>query len=425
MAGSGARRVVVIGAGIVGACTALALVEAGHSVTLVDPAVPGGDQSASFGNGGFISRASIIPMSVPGLWRKVPGYLMDPAGPLTIRPRDLPGLAPWLVRFLRAGSSWAKVRRSAAVLNAFVHDAPDRHVSLSRACGCGELIRQDGLIYAYASRADFEAEGFAWDIRAANGVTWRELEQDALWNLEPSLAPGHVFAAVIEDSAYCVDPGTYTRTLVECAVQRGARIVRAQATGFRMEGQRLRAVESEAGPICAEAAVVCAGIGSVGLARAVGDAVPMISERGYHVELPGCLGGPSRPVMPGSGKMANTPMQNGLRAAGQVELARTDAAPDWRRADILLENLRQTYHGLAFDETLARRWYGHRPSTPDSLPLIGASSHTPDVIHAFGHGHTGLAGAPITGAIVAALLDGAAPPVDVSPFSAKRFRAGM
>lgn len=422
---AGPEHVAVIGAGIIGACTALALLADGRRVTLIDPAPPGGTQAASFGNGAFISPASIIPMSQPGLWRQVPRLLADPAGPLTIRWRSLPALLPWLTRFLLAGATPARMRRTAHILNGLLNDAPDRHIAIARRADCPDLIRQSGLIYAYPSRADFDAEAISWAIRRDNGLIWQELDAAALHRLEPALGPGFGFAAYLPSGAWCGDPGRYVAALVRAAAAQGARLRQARVTGFETGAGRLNAVTTNRGPVLCDAALVTAGIASGGLARMAGDRVPLVSERGYHVELPDARGGPSRPVMPSDGKMANTPCDSGLRAAGQVELARVDDAPDWRRAAILLANLHRTYPGLQFDPAQVRRWLGHRPSTPDGLPVIGPAAGVQGVHYAFGHGHVGLAAAPMTAAIVAAQLGGHPAPIDAAPFAAQRFSCGF
>lgn len=422
MTANGPQHVAVIGAGIIGAAVAHALLEDGRRVTLIDPGPPGGEQAASFGNGAFISPASIIPMSVPGLWRKVPGYLLDRNGPLTIRWRHLPRLAPWLIRFLLAGATEARLRRTSARLATLLGDAPERHLALAAAIGRPDLILQHGLTYAYPDRAAFEAEALSWGIRRDNGLEWRELEAQDLQAHEPALSPDYRFAAVVDRGAYCLDPGGYVAALAQAAAQRGARLLSTRVTGFRRDGARLQALETEAGDLDCDAAVLAAGIGSGTLARSLGDAVPMVSERGYHVQIPGAEGGPRHPVMPSDGKMANTPVAGGLRASGQVELASTGAAPDWRRAEVLLANLRRTWPQLRYDPAEVRRWQGHRPSPPDGLPVLGRSRACPDVMLAFGHGHTGLAAAPMTAAIIAALLADRQPPIPVEPFRPARFR---
>lgn len=418
---TGPEHVVVIGAGIVGVAVTHALLDDGRQVTLVDPGLPGGRQAASFGNGAFISPASIIPMSMPGLWKSVPGYLLDPGGPLTIRLRHLPSLLPWLVRFLSAGWTEARVRRTGGILNDLLSDAPERHVALAERFGHSDLVVQGGLTYAYPDRAAFGRDALAWAIRRENGVIWREVEGDDLRLHEPALGPEYNFAAVVDRGAHCYDPSAYVAALAQAALDRGATFLQARATGFRLTGHRVSAIETDASALPCDGAVIAAGIHSGALASRLGDRVPLVSERGYHVEIETPTGGPSRPILPSDGKMANTPLAGRLRASGQVELASTDAPPDWRRADILLENLCRAYPRLKFDPAKVSRWQGHRPSPPDGLPIIGPSRASPGVIHAFGHGHTGLAAAPMTACIVAALFADRPPPVSTAPFAASRF----
>lgn len=415
-------HVAVIGAGIVGAATALDLVREGHSVTLLEPEAPGGRQAASYGNGGWISPASVVPMSMPGLWRKVPGYLTDPTGPLTIRWRALPRLAPWLLRFLRAGSSVAKVEATARALSLLLSDGPERHERLAAGVGCGDLIERSGLLYVYPDRDAFLAEALAWRLRKDCGTEWLEIDAEALARREPALSPRYRFGVLVENASQCLDPGAYVAAIAAAAAGNGAVLRRARARGFEIENGRLRAVRTDEGMIACDRAVISAGVWSKALAREAGDAVPLESERGYHAVIADPAAGPVTPIMPADGKMANTRMKAGLRIAGQVELASVEAEPDWRRVEILMSHALSTYPGLGPREGLRiERWVGHRPSTADGLPVIGRSKASPDVIHAFGHGHVGLAAGPATARAVADLVTGGTPSVDLTPFSPARF----
>ena len=417
-----APHVAIIGTGIVGACTAMALLDRGFRVTLIDPGTPGGEQAASYGNGAFLSPNSIVPMSMPGLWRKVPGYLLDPAGPLTIRWTSLPRLAPWLLRFVAAGFTEARVRRTAAILRGLLADTVGQYQALAERVGAAHLIRPGGLLYVFPARKDFEAEALAWQLRHDNGLRWQELDRAALAAREPGLSPAYTFGVLVEEGGLCASPGGLVAALVDHAWGRGAALVAARARGLRLDGDRLLGVETDTGFIACDRAVIAAGIASAALARTVGDRIPMEAERGYHVQLdlPAPDGGPRGAVMPSDGKMANAWLDAGLRASGQVELATPGARPDWNRADILLRHLRATWPGLPPDAPV-RRWQGNRPSTPDGLPVIDRSRWSGNVIHAFGHGHVGLSAGPMTAAIVAALLTGTAPPIDPIPFTARRF----
>lgn len=416
-------NILVIGAGIVGAATALRLTQAGHAVTILDPGEPGGEQAASYGNGCWLSPASVVPMSMPGIWKKVPKFLLDPLGPLAIRPAYLPRMLPWLMRFLSAGSTVAKVEATARALRPLLEDAPEQHRAIAADAGAEHLIHRQGILYIFPDRAAFDAEALAWRLRRDNGVRWIEIEADELRQREPALDRRYTFAVLVEAGGHCSDPGALVAALVAAACAQGAVLRRARATGFRIENAKLRAVLTEAGEVAAERAVTAAGAHSRTLAAGLGDDVPLETERGYHAQVLDAETGPRTPTMPSDGKMSITRMAGGLRCAGQVELAGLDAAPNFRRAEILRDFLLRTYPTLPRDLPAERVkfWMGHRPSMPDGLPVIGFSRATNDVVHAFGHGHVGLAGAPKTALWVAALLDGRDPGVDLAPYSARRF----
>ena len=417
-------RTVVIGAGVVGLACAIELLRDGHAVTIIEPGSPGGEQAASYGNGTLLNPSSVIPMSSPGLWRKVPNYLMDPLGPLTIRWSYLPRLLPWLRRFAQAGASVAKIAATGRQLRPLLADAPDLHRKLAEEAGVGDLITRQGVLFAFPDRAAFAAEAVSWNVRRDNGVTWLELDEDELRQREPALDRHYKFAVLVEQNGQCRDPGAYVAALARHVVELGARIVQAEATGFQIGGERLHAVTMRDAAIACDKAVIAAGARSKALAQAAGDRILLETERGYHVVItdPGIE--PRYPTMPSDGKMACVMTPAGLRLAGQVELAGLEAAPNWRRADVLLAFARKVYPGLPADlpPERVKRWMGHRPSTPDGLPVLGLACGCSDVVHAFGHGHVGLTAAAMSGKVVADLVAGRAPPFDLAPYSARRFR---
>jgi D-amino-acid dehydrogenase len=416
-------HLVVIGAGIVGATTALAALDRGLRVTILDPGPPGGEQAASYGNGCWLSVMSVIPPAVPGLWKQVPAFLRDPLGPLAIRWSYLPRVLPWLWAYLRSGWTEARVLETARSLHALLDDAPALHRALAERAGVGELIRRDGLMYVYPSRAEFEREAMGFRIRRAVGLSWREIGPEEMRQLQPELDQRYGFGALFEEAGHCTDPGAYVAALVERAVADGATLRRTAATGFRLEGGRLKAVRTGEGEIPADRAIIAAGAHSKPLAAAAGSRVPLETERGYHAVVLGARTGPRIPIMPSDGKMGITMTRAGLRASGQVEIAGLAAAPNWKRAEILRDHLLRAFPKLPRDlppEALSF-WMGHRPSMPDGLPCLGHAAATPDVVLAFGHGHVGLVAGPRSGAAAAALAAGAAPGIDLSPYDPRRF----
>jgi D-amino-acid dehydrogenase len=414
-------HVVVIGAGIVGAVSAVELIRDGHEVTILEPGEPGGEQAASYGNGGWLSPSSVLPVSSPGLWRKVPGYLADPLGPLTIRWSYLWKAMPWLTRFLVSGSSWDKVRQASKGLAPLVAGAPELHLRLATEAGVPELIRRTGQLYVFPTRADYEASRESWNIRRERGVKVIEVDENELRQREPALDRRYTFALYCEDGGHCTNPGAYVAALVALAESRGAKRVRGTAEGLEIAGGRLKGVRSAGAVIACDAAVLSAGARSRELARQAGDNVVLETERGYHaiIENPGT--GPRTPIMPSDGKMVHTPMDGGLRVAGQVEIAGLEAAPNWERAQVLLRHARRAWPDLPDDPSRVKIWMGHRPSTPDGLPCIGKASGCPDVVHAYGHGHIGLASGAMTGRLVADIVSGKEPTIPIAPFNPARF----
>ncbi|MFW5680165.1 MAG: NAD(P)/FAD-dependent oxidoreductase [Pseudomonadota bacterium] len=416
-------HVAVIGAGAVGAVSALELLRRGHRVTIVEPGEPGGEQASSFGNAGWLSPHAVVPPATPGVWKQVPGWLLDPKGPLHVRWRHLPRLLPWLLAYLRSGWTETRLLETARALRPLLRDAPLLHRKLAQEAGVAHLIERQGVLHLYADRAAFEADALGWRARRSVGVDWLELSAEELRQREPLIGEEYRFAVLVEEGGRCLDPAAYVAALLALARDRDAVFRRTGATGFRFDGDRLRAVITADGDVTCEAAVIAAGARSKPLAAAAGDSVPLETERGYHVTVEGLGATPRFAAMAMDRKMIVSPMEGGLRAAGLVELADLDAEPDWRRADVLLEHLRAIVPSVPADlpATRVRRWLGRRPSLPDGRPCIGYARRSTDVVHAFGHGHVGLAASARTGRVVAQLVSGEPVEIDVAPFDPRRW----
>jgi glycine/D-amino acid oxidase-like deaminating enzyme len=414
------KRVGVIGAGMVGVCAASYLQRDGHRVFIVEAGEPG--HGASFGNAGALNASSVTPVSMPGVVWNVPGWLFDPLGPLALRWRYLPVIAPWLVRFVRAGTE-EKVHAQARALRPLVGATLAALAPLVRAAGGEDLVHRRGHLYVYRSPQGPEKERLVWELRRENGVAIDELDADELRQLEPALSREYVRGILVQENGHTSNPLGLVSRLLDHFLHEGGELIRARAYGFDLDGRRLAAIRTDQGALPAEAAVVCAGAWSKPLAAALGDTIPLESERGYHLLIRDPEVMPRIPTADADGKFVATPMDTGLRFAGTVELAGLDAPPDWRRARVLLEQGRRMLPGLAhrYSEDRISVWMGHRPSLPDSLPVIGRSRATADVIYAFGHGHVGMTAAPMTGRVVADLVAGRPPSIGVAPFAATRF----
>jgi glycine/D-amino acid oxidase-like deaminating enzyme len=416
-----AKRVCVIGAGMVGVCVASWLQRDGHAVTLLEAGEPG--HGASFGNAGCFNGSSVTPMAMPGVIRNVPRWLADPLGPLALRWSYLPAILPWLVRFVRAGTE-ARAQAVAQALRPLVGPTLEALQPLARDAGAADLIERLGHLYVYRSEEALAKDRLAWDLRRQVGVETDAFDADGLRQLEPALSRDYVRGVLVRENGHTTNPLKLVERLLDAFLRSGGGLQRARATGFRLAGNRLAAVETDAGEFVADAAILCAGAYSKPLAARLGDRIPLETERGYHLMIRDPEAMPRLPVADADGKFVATPMAEGLRFAGTVELAGLAAPPDWRRARMLLEQGRRMLPGLAraHPEERLSVWMGHRPSLPDSLPALGYARASRDVIYAFGHGHVGMTAAPMTGRVVADLVAGRAPAIDIAPFDPGRFR---
>lgn len=418
--GGSPLRVAVIGGGVIGVCAASWLLREGFSVTIIEPAAIA--EGSSFGNAGCFNPSSVVPMSMPGNLRKVPGWLLDPLGPLSIRWGYLPQIAPWLARFLKAGTP-DRVAAQARALGDLLRDSTGVYQPLVENAGAQALMRRDGHLMVYPDRGAFENDALAWKLRGDNGIAYTVLEDDALRQQEPTLSRDYRLGVFLPNNGHTVNPNRFVVALADAFLRDGGRVERASARDFEIEDGRLKAVRTDQGRVPADRAVVAAGAFSRPLASLLGDAVPLDTERGYHIVVrdPGAM--PRVPVMDTVGKFVATPMEMGLRLAGTVEFAGLHAKPDWKRANRLLALGARLFPHLKGrgDNDRTSVWMGFRPSMPDSLPVIGPASRTADVIYAFGHGHVGMAGGAHTGLLVADLIAGRRPRIPLAPFSAKRF----
>jgi D-amino-acid dehydrogenase len=411
------RRVVVVGAGIVGLNVALALGRRGWAVTVVDPRGPG--EATSFGNAGCIAVAEITPISMPGLIRQVPRMLLDPLGPLAIRARYLPRLAPWLWRFWRAGTP-ARVEAATRALGALVGRAWTDWDDVVAEARLGDLFVRNGALFVYATDTGWRAAAAEWALRRRHGVRLEEVDAAAIRALEPALAPRFSRGYFVPDWGHVRDPYAVATRLADHMRARGGALRAAAVRDVAFADGRPSAARLDDGTtVPFDALAVCAGAWSGPLARALGPAVPLDTERGYNTTLPSPGVALSRPVCPAEHNFVATPLAAGLRIGGAVELAGLAAPPNFARAKALLALGRQALPGL--DTRGGTEWMGFRPSLPDSLPVIGLSPRYGNVVFGFGHGHLGLTEAATTGRLVADLLTGTPPPIHLAPFRIDRF----
>jgi glycine/D-amino acid oxidase-like deaminating enzyme len=407
--------VLVVGAGVVGLSVALYLQRAGMQVAVLDPLGPAG--GASFGNAGMLSPDTATPIAMPGMLRKVPGWLRDPLGPLAVRPSYLPRTLPWLLQWVKAG----RLERVLAISDAMRALHRDTLTCWRELLGDAlyrDLIRPSGQVHVWEGDDASPTEAIEQQIRDRHGIAAQTLNADDLRQMFPGLARDITRGLFVPGNGHTVSPQRIVHSLAELFRAAGGAIVAERAMKLiPREGDGFTVMTNTANRI-AERVVVAAGAWSAQLLAPLGIRVPLETERGYHAMLFSPSVTPAIPISSKTRAFFMTPMEDGVRVAGTVEIAGLDAPPDERRAQILVDHARRLFPALQSGEV--RYWMGFRPSTPDSLPILGPVEHHQGLYLAFGHGHFGMSGGPPSGRLLARMITGAPLGIDPAPYDARR-----
>lgn len=410
-------EITVIGAGIVGMCTAVTLQQRGWQVRLIDERAPG--TGASFGNAGLVSMDSCIPIAMPGMFKKIPQWLADHEGPLSIRKGYLPSAFPWLLRWLRSGASRNAVLQQARALRALHGEADKLYRKLLGADVTARIIKMPGQLHVWEENQ--HADAFSRQIQTDNNISPRVLNAGEVRDLIPGISDRITHGQLYENNGFASSPLLLVQALLKQFVDNGGKVIRQRVNGIcRDEAAGDYRIILAAENVRARRLVICAGAWANRLLDGLNIRVPLETERGYHVSFqPEALSLPM-PIMDKTRAIAITPMVDNIRIAGFVEIAGLDAAPNMSREQLLIRHARTLFPSL--DVTMKKDfWLGFRPSTPDSLPVLDRVPHLPGLYLGFGHGHTGMTGAPKSAEILADLIAGSPSNINIHPYRLNRF----
>ncbi|MEL7255813.1 MAG: FAD-dependent oxidoreductase [Pseudomonadota bacterium] len=409
-------KIIVIGAGICGLSSAIWLRRAGHDVTLIDRDHPGA--GASYGNAGLLAGWSMTPVNTPDLPKTALKYLLNPKSPLFVQWSALPRITPWLWQFMRNANA-ARLPHMVGGIVQITNDSLDQHRALTRGTRAEHWIAESAFSFVYTTRADYEDDALSWSTRRDHGLIPDIIEGPAVQEEEPMLAPHCTLLAQLKDFGHILNPGAYMTDLARVLEEEGGRYIQTEAQDITLEGGQVTSVLTNAGSLPCDRVVLAAGIWSKPLMKKLGLHVELIAERGHHLHLKNPSQTPRNPMMIVSGKFGVTPMSSGLRCAGTVELGGTNTTPNRAALRLIGDHVAKSFPDLKYDD--AEEWLGFRPSTPDSLPLIGEIGST-GAYAAFGHQHIGLTAGPKTGRLIADLMSGISPNMDLTPYNANRFQ---
>jgi glycine/D-amino acid oxidase-like deaminating enzyme len=408
--------IAVIGAGVVGLSTALYLRRSGRDVTIIDPLPPPG--GASYGNAGMISADTSVPIALPGMLRKVPSWLIDPLGPLAVRPSYFPKALPWLMRWI-AASRMPRVLEISDAMRALHKDAFLCWKELLGPQNFVDLVRPAGQVHVWETDAETPGAALERQLRERQGIASQALTSDDLRQMFPGISTAVRRGVLVPGNGYTVSPQRIVQTLHRLFLEAGGRVVPENVMKIMPREGGGYDLMTNVGFHTAQQIVVAAGAWSVRLLKPLGVSVPLETERGYHVMLPTPNVSLTTTLSNKSRSFGVTPMEQGLRVAGTVEIAGLDAPPDERRAKALLANVRTMFPDVNTDGH--RFWMGFRPSTPDSLPILGEVAGRSGLFLAVGHGHFGMTGGPPSGRLLSQLINHQPTAFNAAAYGPQRF----
>ncbi|WP_432474613.1 NAD(P)/FAD-dependent oxidoreductase [Amphritea sp. HPY] len=409
------KHIAIVGAGVVGLSTALNLQQAGYRVTLIDRDDPG--MGTSFGNAGLFADYARLPFTKFAMMRKMPGMLLDRTSPLSMQGSYLPNLVPYGWGFFKSCFR-ANYEKGCRALTSLQRLAPAADHKLLQLAGSEDLVKANGCLALFDSEQSI-AEAKTGDMaeRIQQGVNLEFLSAGEVTELEPELAAFHAGGVFYPNTRFTVSPVAISQRYAGHFAANGGMIVQDEVQEIIASGKGVTLRLSDTS-MHFDNLVLCAGVASKQLLKPLGCNFPLVSERGYHLTLDTDGKQLNRPVGWLDKAVFLTPMSDGVRLAGTAEFADADAPLNQQRANVMLQHAKVM---LGLEPEIKSTWVGSRPSTPDSLPVIGSLNKYPQISVAFGHGHLGLTFGAVTGQLIKETISDEKTSVDLTPFAPERF----
>ena len=409
-------KVAVVGAGIVGTSCALWLQKKGFSVILIDPEKPGSGTSS--GNACTIADYGCVPVNSPEIFKRMPSLMFSKDSPLSLDLKYAFTHLPWMIRFL-ANCRPAKVARIIRVLGKLLEKTYDGLNPLIEMSGSQKLLSQQGCMYVYRTEREFENARASNQARKDQGIEFIELDAGEIRELEPAIKLPFVKGLLFDKASHVLNPQSLVTSYFDCFLSNQGTYIKQSVISIDHKKDSLNVILANGEILDADRVVIAAGAFSAQIKGTGANRLPLDTERGYHLQYAGRQSLLNRPVSWNAAGFYATPMDQGLRFAGTVEIAGYGQTMNPRNLDYLRRKSQEMFD---LPEQADQEWLGFRPTLPDSLPAIGYSPHSEYILFAFGHHHLGLTLAGITGKLIAELLNRDELSRNIDAFNPRRFR---
>ncbi len=412
------KSVGIIGGGIQGICIGLQLLKKGIPVTIFDRSKPSDNDfiPASYGNAGHFSPYAVLQFNRPDILKDVPKMLFSSNGPLALKWNHVPKMIPWLFHYLK-NCNKKSMLHTAKYMNQILSLSIDAYEEIFKEIDTTNLIGRKGILYIWSNK-NLKSRKLEIKIRNDLGVKQKLLTKKEILKLEPNLNPVFDAGVFYEDAIHAKDPGGIIKKIFELYLKKGGKFIKENVEILNKLNESEISIKTNKKEYSFEKTVIASGAFSKKFTDQLGENIPLDTERGYHVHFKNMENLLSRPVICLDRGFGMTPMNQGLRAVGTVELGGLKNPPSKKRIEYIARCAKELIPHLGKHED---EWLGFRPTLPDFLPILGPSLKNKNIIYAFGHHHLGWTLGAITGKIISGLVAGEKTNLDLSPYSSKRF----
>ena len=408
------KNIAVVGAGIIGICTAFFLQKSGYKVTLFDHNQPGSE--TSYGHACTFADYACVPVNSPSIYKELPSLIFKQDGPLAINFSYLLQNLPWAINFLK-NCRKDKVEYIASSLSHFLDHARLTYDQIFEEVDVSQYVKNTEALYLYNTEQDFYSARYSINLRKKNGVKMQVLDSNAIKEMEPNIAPVYYKGILFEGSRHTTNPLKISQKIFNTFINRGGRFLNKRVTSIGENNNQIT-LHCENSSQDYDQIIICAGAWSKQLALMIGDSFPLDTERGYHVLFENTEKLIDRPIGWSQFGFYIIQIEEGIRSAGTVEIAGLNNKPNQKRLRMIEKETRKLLPTL---DKVKSTWLGFRPTLPDAMPVIGPSVKNKKVFYAFGHQHIGWTLAAVTGKAIQYLIDNRKLNFDISAFSPQRF----
>tara|TARA_B100001093_G_scaffold507358_1_gene567767 strand:+ start:62 stop:1324 length:1263 start_codon:yes stop_codon:yes gene_type:complete len=412
------KSVGIIGSGIQGVCVGLQLIKKGIPVTIFDRYDPLSSdfKSASYGNAGHFSPYAVLQFNRPDVFYDVPKMLFSSYGPLAIKWSYFPKLIPWFFNYLKKCNNKSALY-TAKYMHQILNLSNNAYEEIFKEIDVTNLVEKKGIIYVWTNK-NLKSRKFEIKVRNDLGIEQKLLNQKEILKLEPNLNPVFDAGVIYESAMHAKDPHGILKEIFKLFLKKGGKFIQENIQSAKQINENETIIRSASEEYKFEKSVIASGAFSKNFTDQLGEKIPLDTERGYHVHFEDMNHLISRPVIFLDRGFGMTPMKQGLRAVGTVELGGLTNPPSKKRIEYVIKCAKELLPQLGQHKD---EWLGFRPTLPDFLPIMGPSLKNKNIIYAFGHHHLGWTLGAVTGKIVSGIVAEEKTNLDLSPYSSKRF----